>query len=247
MRKIMTHIVAGYPSLEESRSLMRTMAKAGADFIEIQIPFSDPLADGPTIMAANQKALENGTRVEDAFNLMRNANVDTPLLFMTYYNIIFKYGVQKFCQRAAESGCYGLIVPDMPIDEEKYENFYRISSECGLKVIQVVSPLTPEARLKRIAEYAEGFVYCVARYGTTGAREEFEADLAEYLGRVRKHIDLPLAVGFGISKPEHFEMVWEHAEIAVIGSAILKLLEKEGVEGVGNFIGALLRTENNHS
>lgn len=237
----MTHIIAGYPTMEKCEELVRIMDQSGVGFVEIQIPFSDPVADGPTIMAANQASLERGTKVEDCFMLMQRlrAQVKVPLLFMTYYNIIFKYGVRDFCQRAAECGCYGLIVPDMPIDEESQEGFFAACKEFGLKAIQVVSPLTSEQRLKKIADYAEGFVYCVARYGTTGAREDFEVDLDEYLKRVRKYIDLPLAVGFGISKKEHCEMVWAQAEIAVLGSAVVKLVDERGVEAVGGFIGAI--------
>lgn len=225
----MTHIVAGYPSLKKSEELLEVMIKRGVDFIEIQIPFSDPVADGPTIMKANQEALEAGVKVEDCFNLMKKFNgCETAMkfLFMTYFNIVHHYGVEKFCRRAAECGCYGLIIPDMPIDEESHEGYLKSCEKYELKAIQVISPLTPDRRLKKIAEVASGFVYCVSRYGTTGVGAELDSKLGGYLKKVKKYIDVPLAVGFGIAKKTHVEAVWKEAEIAVIGSKIINLMNE---------------------
>lgn len=229
--KIMTHIVAGFPNLKKSGEVALIMANSAVDFIEIQIPFSDPVADGPTIMAANQKALDSGTKVEDCFDLMadlyrkfKKNSVAPKLLFMSYLNILHHYGIGKFCKKAHECGCYGLIVPDMPIDEEKWEKYLKNCSKYGLKAIQVISPLTPVDRLKKIAKVANGFVYCVSRYGTTGQTKSLNSDLHNYLKKVKKYIKLPLAVGFGISEREHVEQVWEGAEIAVIGSKIISLI-----------------------
>lgn len=234
-KKIMTHIVAGFPTLKKSGEVALIMANSGVDFIEIQIPFSDPVADGPTIMAANQKALENGIKVEDCFDLMVDLNrklekisVKPKFLFMSYFNIIHHYGIDKFCKKASECGCYGLIVPDMPIDEEKQEKYLENCNKYGLKAIQVISPLTPADRLEKIAKAANGFVYCVSRYGTTGQTKSLNSDLHNYLKRVKKYIKLPLAVGFGISKKEHLQAVWEEAEIAVIGSKIINLIVNDG-------------------
>lgn len=227
----MTHIVAGFPTLKKSGEVALIMANSGVDFIEIQIPFSDPVADGPTIMAANQTALENGTKVEDCFALMadlhskmKEISASSKLLFMSYFNILHHYGVEKFCKKAKECGCYGLIVPDMPIDEEKQEKYLRNCSKYELNAIQVISPLTPVDRLKKIAKVASGFVYCVSRYGTTGQTKSLNSNLHNYLKKVKKYIKLPLAVGFGISEREHVEQVWEVAEIAVIGSKIIGLI-----------------------
>ena len=227
----MTHIVAGYPSLKESGQVALLMCKYGVDFLEIQIPFSDPVADGPTIMAASQKALDGGVKVDDCFKLMGNLaeeckknSAKTKFLFMTYLNLVHHYGVEKFCKKAQECGCYGLIIPDMPIDEEKSEKYLASCKKYGLKPIQIISPLTRTERLKKIANVARGFVYCVSRYGTTGQSKKLNPKLKNYLKKVRKYIKLPLAVGFGISNKAHMDAVWKEADIAVIGSKIINLI-----------------------
>lgn len=230
MGKLMTHIVAGYPNLKKSEETALIMARAGVGYIEIQIPFSDPLADGPTIMKACEMAIRNGVKVEDSFQLMKRLSdqVITPLLFMSYFNILHHYGVDRFCKKAKNCGCYGLIVPDMPIDEDKYEGYLAACKKHGLKAIQVISPLTSVERLKKLAKFAEGFVYCVSKYGTTGASATLNPKLSSYLKEVKRYIKLPLAVGFGISKREHVEAVFENAEIAVIGSRIINLVDEGG-------------------
>lgn len=229
-RKIMTHIVAGYPTLKKSEEIVVRMVNCGVDFIEIQIPFSDPVADGPVIMWANQKALENGIKVEDCFKLMkklaRKFSINPKFLFMSYFNILHHYGVEKFCKKAKECGCYGLIIPDMPVDEEKYDHYLASCKKYKLMPILIISPLTTAGRLKKLAKYTKGFVYCVSRYGTTGQSKNLNPHLAGYLKKVRTYIKLPLAVGFGISKKEHTEAVWKHAEIAVIGSKIIEMVDK---------------------
>lgn len=236
--KIMTHIVAGYPSPARCEKLALLMAKAGVAYIEIQIPFSDPVADGPTIMQANEESLQNGIRVADCFKFMKSLSlqIDTPLLFMSYFNILHHYGVEAFCKKARECGCWGLIVPDIPFDEESYEHYLRACSANGLKAIQVISPLTPESRLEQIGKVAQGFVYCVSRYGTTGAGDDLNPDLRDYLKKVRKHIALPIAVGFGISSRAHVEAVCKHADIAVIGSKVIDIIKKKGLHDVEKFL-----------
>lgn len=242
----MTHIVAGYPSLEESFEVAILMAESGVSYIEIQIPFSDPVADGPTIMGANMEALESGVTVESCFDLLEKLvreigvrGLSAKVLFMTYFNIVHKFGVREFCKRASELGCFGLIVPDMPVDEEGQENFIGSCREFGLVNILVVSPLTCEERLSKLAEFASGFVYCVSRYGTTGASDSL-GEIGKYLARVRRFFDLPLAVGFGISSKEQVETVHEHAEIAVIGSKVINVLRESGAKGVRGFLGSLV-------
>lgn len=231
----MTHIVAGYPTLQESEEIALTMANSGASFIEIQIPFSDPVADGPTIAQANLQALKSGTTVEDSFQLMQRLTSQTqiPLLFMTYFNIPFAYGLEKFCKRAKEVGCYGLIIPDIPYDEESHDHYLALCKKYNLHAIQIVSPLTPPRRLKKIAKIASGFVYCVSRLGTTGVHQNLPLNLDDYLAKVRKHIKVPLALGFGISTSEQVRALTSKVDITVIGSKILNLYN-EAPEGSGN-------------
>ncbi len=239
----MTHIIGGYPTMAECEKIALTMADSGAAFIEIQIPFSDPVADGTTIMAACQQSLEQGTTPKDCFELMKKLKEKEnmpPLLFMSYYNILFKYGVEKFCNDAAEIGCYGLIVPDIPLDEEEYEHYLENCKKYGLKAIQVISPITPESRLEKIGQVAEGFVYCVSRTGTTGVQAELAPELSEFIARVKKYVDVPVAVGFGISSRDHVDAVMEQAEIAVVGSKVINLYGKakpgEKLEAVAEFL-----------
>jgi len=228
MNTLMTHIVAGYPSMEESEQIAEAMAKAGAKYLEIQIPFSDPIADGVTIMKANQVSLENGTVPEGCFELMKRIKekVDIPLLFMTYFNIMHSYGVEAFCKQAQEVGAWGLIVPDIPIDEEGYDHYIEHCKNHGLHPIQVISPITPEQRLKKIGKVASGFVYCVSRTGTTGARSDFDVRQLDYLDTVRKYIHIPLATAFGLSTPEQIKQALMKADIAVVGSKLLKVYDE---------------------
>lgn len=227
---MMTHIVAGYPTLKESENIAIKMLECGVDFLEIQIPFSDPVADGPTIMRANDVALRNGVKLKDCFELMEKIHKIFPqaqLLFMTYFNVIYKHGVEKFCKKVKACGCYGLIVPDMPIYEEKNEHYLAACKKYGLNPIQIISPLTTVGRLKKLSKYARGFVYCVSRYGTTGQSKSLNPKLAKYLKTARKYFKIPLAVGFGISKKEHVQAVHKYAEIAVVGSRIINAIDKK--------------------
>lgn len=233
---LMGHVVVGYPSLKETIELVRLMEKLGVDMVELQIPFSDPLADGPTIMKACEESLKNGTKVSDAFEVVKSLSslVKIPLLFMCYYNTVFKYplasfrtsGVERFCKDAQKAGISGLIVPDMPIDEEKEEQFYSFTKRYNLHTIQVISPVTTRERLKKIAKVANGFVYCTARQGITGVRKELDAGLNHYLKTAKKEITVPLAVGFGISQKEHVASLVGKADVAVIGSKILNIINE---------------------
>lgn len=222
---LMTHVVAGYPSMKECEQIILTMSEAGVSYIEIQIPFSDPIADGPTIMAANQKAIENGIAPNDCFLLIDRIKnkISTPIIIMTYFNIPFRYGLDKFCKRAKESGVYGLIIPDVNLDEEKYEHYIATCEKYNLHAIQIISPITTDQRLKKISKIASGFVYCVATLGTTGERSNINPQLQAYIQNVKKHIKLPIALGFGISSKEQVNQALKHADIAVIGSKIINL------------------------
>lgn len=243
MTKLMTHIVAGYPTLQECERLATAMVQDGVSYLEIQMPFSDPVADGKTIAAANQKALENGMTVEACFSLIKrlSSKIHIPIFLMTYFNIPFHYGLGKFCKKAKENGCKGLIIPDIPIDEEPCEHYISLCKKYELNSIQVISPLTTDSRLKKIAKAANGFVYCMARVGITGERKKLDKSISDYLDRVKSHIPLPLAVGFGISKMEHVKILAEKADIIVIGSKIMNLYTEGGIKKVRAFIGGVVQ------
>lgn len=244
---LMTHIVAGYPSMKECKKIALTMAKSGVAFIEIQIPFSDSIADGKTILDANIKALQNNITPDDCFNLMSSLKkqIKIPLLFMTYFNIPFNYGLEKFCKKARESGCFGLIIPDMPIDEEDYEHYLALCKKYNLKAIQIISSITPVRRLQKIAKVAEGFVYCVSRLGTTGETARLNPELNSYLKTVRKYIKIPIALGFGISNKVQVESCRKYADIVVIGSKILNIYNQskrgEGIAKIKDFLQSLTK------
>lgn len=237
---LMTHVVVGYPSLEETIRLIELMETSGVDMIELQIPFSDPLADGPTIMKACEESLANGTRVGDAFDVVEKVRKKgrIPLLFMCYYNTVFQYGIEKFCRDAAMVGIDGLIVPDMPIDEENEERFYFFAKKYGLHTIQVVSPASTEERLKKISKVGSGFVYATARQGITGAKNTLDSHIEKYVERIKKNFDVPIAVGFGISRKEHVASLVGKANVAVVGSKIIDIMNtsKNYEKEVADFI-----------
>lgn len=222
---LMTHVVIGSSSLEETIERVLIMEAAGVDIIELQIPFSDPIADGPAITEANQQAIRNGITVEDCIELAHTLNkrVSIPIQFIGYYNTVIHYGVEKFIVDSVAAGIQGFTFPDLPFDEEPYEHFYAAAQQRHLPVIQLLSPFTTNERLQYIAKHATGFLYCVARTGVTGASSDLPVGLADYLKRVRKYATLPIAVGFGISKPEHIQSLRGLADMAVIGSALLNI------------------------
>lgn len=231
---LMTHVVIGYPTIDSTITIIKTMIENGVDIVELQIPFSDPLADGPTIMRACEESLRNGTKVADAFAIMeklsKDAAFNTPLLFMAYYNTVFKYGTEKFCRDAQKAGASGLIVPDMPIDEEPQEMFLHYCKKYNLHNIHVISPASTASRLKKNAEVASGFIYCTARQGTTGAQKTLDKKITDYLGNVKKSFTIPIAVGFGISTKEQLQLLQGHADIAVVGSAIIDIINNSSKE-----------------
>ncbi len=242
---LMTHVVIGYPDLEMTEKIVLEMIKGGADFVELQIPFSDPIADGPTIMKACEKSLEQGTRVKDAFRLMEKLSKSTevPLLFMSYYNTIFKYGVERFCIDAKNAGASGIIVPDMPIDEENEEHFYKHCREQNIANIQVLSPSSTRERIIKNIEQARGFIYFTARQGITGAKNSLAADIQNKIENIKKYTDLPIAAGFGISKREHVKALIGISDAVVIGSAIIEIInnsKKEDIlKNINNFISSI--------
>lgn len=213
--KIMTHVVIGYPSLEHTYDRVQRMVEAGVDMIELQIPFSDPLADGSAITTANQQALKNGSTVERCIQFINQVTKEfnIPFIIIGYYNTLLHHDIELLKSATA------ITFPDIPITEEPYEQYIQKAHTVGLKVIQLVSPATTVERLQEIAKVAEYYVYCVARYGVTGEGESME--MKSYIQRVKKYISLPLAVGFGIKTPEQVRALHGLADIAVVGSALL--------------------------
>ena len=243
---LMAHIVIGYPNLTVSEKIILSLAEAGADLIELQIPFTDPLADGPTILKANLDVLRTGIKVADCFRFaekMASRLADIPLLFMTYINIPYNYGLENFCRDSAAAGLTGLIVPDIPPDE-KDEPYHDLCLAHKLHPIYILSPSSTQERMKLIGHNASGFVYCTARVGITGARESQIAGLREFMASVRKYVNVPLSLGFGISSREHVESIRELAEISVVGSKVIDIYnsgqsEKESLEKISSFVRGL--------
>ncbi len=238
---LMTHLVLGYPSLAVNREVIRQMAASGVDCIELQIPFSEPIADGPVILKASQQSLDNGISVEECFRFGQEVAVAFPsvrFLFMTYYNIVFKYGEAAFLQRTFDIGFCGTIVPDLPPEEG--QTYLERSKDLGLAPILFFTPTSTDERMREVAAQGAGFVYCVARRGVTGQQTAFDDTLNTYLARCRQATDLPLAVGFGISNREDVALLTGTADMAVIGTATIKLVDAQGPGAVGPFIAGLL-------
>jgi len=233
---LMTHIVLGYPSFEASMEMIRTMVEAGVDIMELQIPFSEPTADGPVIVHANQQALAEGATVEECLKLAGKAAkiVDIPFLIMSYYNILFKYGVDRFASSMSGAGLKGAIIADLPPEEGM--DYMAAMHKSNLEPIMLFSPTTTSERMRFIASFARGFIYCVARKGVTGKDTSFSKDLQNYLTRCREASDLPLAVGFGIKEKADIDFLKGKAAIAVIGTQSIRIMEKDGIPAVGDFI-----------
>ncbi len=220
-------ITCGDPSLQTSEELVYAMAEAGADLIELGIPFSDPTAEGPVIESADVRALANGTTTDKVFDTVRRIRrrTDVPMVFMTYANVAFSYGSEEFVKTSAQIGMDGLIFPDIPF-EEKGE-FEPLCKKYGLDLISLIAP-TSRQRIKTIAGDAEGFVYCVSSLGVTGVRSEITTDIGAMVRLVKETKNIPCAVGFGISTPEQAAQMCRYADGAIVGSAIVKLCEKYG-------------------
>ncbi|MFA4831698.1 MAG: tryptophan synthase subunit alpha, partial [Patescibacteria group bacterium] len=223
---IMTHVVAGYPNFEGTRELVLMMAAEGVDFVELQIPFSDPLGDGAVIRRANTAAIDNGFRVRDGFRLVKvlkqEDKIETPLLFMTYFNIVFNYGVEKFCRDAKDAGVRGLIVPDYTDEAEEHDHLRRYAREYDLHLIDFLALDSGAAAMTAVEKRARGFVYCFSRRGVTGAREDLLQELGSHLAGIKERVSCPLGVGFGISSGEQVRQLKGKADIVIVGSAILK-------------------------
>jgi tryptophan synthase alpha chain len=228
-------ITAGDPSLAITEELVLQMAQAGADLIELGIPFSDPVAEGPVIQAADDRALTGGTTTDKIFAMVERIrqSCDVPIAFMTYVNPIFTYGTDRFMKNCRQAGVDALIVPDVPFEEKAELQPY--CSKYGVALISMIAPSSHE-RIRMIAAEAEGFVYCVSSMGVTGVRNEINTDIAEMVKLVKEVRDMSCAVGFGISTPEQAGQMAQYADGVIIGSAIVSIIEQYGMECVPHVI-----------
>jgi tryptophan synthase alpha chain len=236
--QLMTHVVAGYPSLDVNAELIRLMARQGVKLVEIQIPFTDPLADGPTIMRANQAALDAGVTPRHCFELCAALSRELPdvgFMFMTYANIPFAMGLGNFLDQAAASGASGVILPDLPWDEGDGD-YAEAARKRGLHPVMVISPDTEGPRLDAILRRASGLLYTTLKVGITGAGASIDQTGVDYVRNLKAKAGLPIAAGFGISRPEHVRMLSGLADAAVIGSHIINLLDAGGLEAVDAFL-----------
>ena len=225
-------ITCGDPDLETTAKIVREMAKNGADLIELGIPFSDPTAEGAVIQAANIRALANNVTTDDIFDLVVDLrrDVTVPMVFMTYANVVFSYGAERFFTACRDIGIDGLILPDLPYEEK--EEFLPLCHQYGVDLISMIAP-TSENRIAMIAKEAEGFLYLVSSLGVTGVRSEIKTDLASIAEVVRQNTDIPCAIGFGISTPEQAKKMADLSDGAIVGSAIVKIIAQHGKNAAG--------------
>ncbi|HHW57624.1 MAG TPA: tryptophan synthase subunit alpha [Clostridia bacterium] len=242
-KALITFITAGDPDIETTYDIVLALEEAGADIIELGIPYSDPLADGPTIQASSQRALRNGVKIPDIMKLVGKIRIksDIPLVYLVYYNSMFKYGIQKFLEESKKSGVDGLIIPDLPLEERK--DILEEADKYGIHLIPLVAPTSKE-RIKAITENGKGFVYCVTLTGVTGARENIETDLEEYMNTVSSYTNMPKALGFGISTPEMAKKLKDLSDGIIVGSALVERIAKgynksEMLQEVKNFVSSL--------
>lgn len=231
-------VTCGDPDLEATGKIVRAAVENGADLIELGIPFSDPTAEGPVIQGANIRALSGGVTTDKIFDFVRELRKDVkiPLVFMTYANVVFSYGAERFISTCAETGIDGIILPDLPF-EEKGE-FQPVCKKHGVDLISLIAP-TSDKRIAMIAKEAEGFLYIVSSLGVTGTRSEITTDLASIIKVVRENTDIPCAIGFGISTPEQAKRMAGLSDGVIVGSAIIKLIEKSGEnapKAVGEYV-----------
>lgn len=242
---LMTHVIVGYPSVEVNWTMLEIMAEHDIDIVELQLPFSEPMADGPTFAAANEGALKNGMTVQGYFDFLARSTkaFNFPQLCMGYYNPVFRMGHDGFCKRLKDAGAKGFIVPDLPVEEAG--DLPATAAAAGLSPIQLMTPTNAPERLARIAEIASGFVYAVARKGVTGAKTDLSGDdLDPFLSRCRAATDLPLALGFGLSNANDLRQLHGKVEMGIVGSALLKTWEAGGEPAFRELIAALAAARN---
>lgn len=241
---IVVYLTAGDPDLATTREIALAAIDNGADVIELGVPFSDPLADGPVIQRASERAVAKGTRLTDVLGLareLRNARPQAGIILFSYLNPVLRMGMKDFCARAAEVGADGVLLTDMIVEEAA--EYLDAMHACRLAPVFLAAPTSPDVRLKAIAENSQGFVYAISRTGITGTQSHLTSDAAQVVTRLKQFTKLPVAVGFGISNAEHVKAVGEFADAAVVGSAIVQLIEKTAPEqaagAVGKFVAGL--------
>ncbi|MFL5801291.1 MAG: tryptophan synthase subunit alpha [Roseiflexaceae bacterium] len=240
---LMPYLMTGFPERDSALELAPALEAAGADLFELGIPFSDPLADGATIQRAGEQALANGVRLPfciETVAMLRARGLKAPIVMMGYFNLFLQYGLDRFAADAVAAGADGLIVPDLPPEEAA--ECHAACRAAGLDLILLVAPTTTDERIAQIARLASGFIYCVSLTGVTGARRELWDGLPDFLERVRRHTDLPLSVGFGISSAAHVRQVGAHAEGAIVGSAMVSAIEAAAPDQRAEAAAAFLRS-----
>jgi tryptophan synthase alpha chain len=225
-KALVCFLTAGDPDVETTLSLVLELEKAGVDVVELGIPFSDPLADGPSIQASTFRALQNGARMDKVLELVADIREksDIPMVLMTYFNPVQKFGVERFAGEASRAGADGVIMTDLPPEES--DEWKKAADSCGLDTIYLLAPTSTQERIERVAKMSEGFIYCVSRTGVTGARQDVPVELHDLLGKIRKATDKPISVGFGVSKPEHVRQITQWADGAVVGSALIDCINQ---------------------
>lgn len=225
-RAFMPYLCAGDPTPQLTSKLLLTLEEAGADLIELGVPFSDPIADGPTIQRSSERALKHRTSLQQILELVRELRqlTDIPIALMSYYNPIFRMGEGAFCEAARDAGVDGVIVPDLPVEEA--QPLLEVAPQYNLATIFLVAPTSPPERMKNIAASSTGFIYCVSLTGVTGVRNTLSDEVAPMIAELRKHTDKPISVGFGVSTPEQAKQVAEVADGVIVGSAIINVVEE---------------------
>lgn len=232
---------AGYPQLEDTVTIIKNLQASGVDMIEIGLPFSDPLADGPTIQKSSTKALNNGMTTEKLFTQLENIRdqIDIPLIIMGYFNPMIQFGIKKFCHRCNEIGIDGIIIPDLPV-EVYHEDYKSLFDNYGLYNMFLITPQTSNERIRYIDKVSNGFIYMVSSSSVTGAKNTFQKNQIEYFKRVDDmKLKTPKIIGFGISNSETFNTAIRYSDGAIIGSAFIKFLEKEGVNKISSFVSSI--------
>ncbi len=242
-KALITYVTAGDPTIDTTIRLVHEMESRGADIVELGIPFSDPVAEGPVIQAASERALKNKIRIADVYNAVKEIRKksNVPIVFLLYYNCIFKYGAERFLEGCTDAGVDGLIIPDLPFEEK--DEIDSLVSRYPVDLISMVAP-TSKDRLEQVAKDAKGFLYCVSSLGVTGVRSSFNTDFTEMFKEIGKYSKIPSAIGFGISTPDHIRSLKGYCDGLIVGSAVVKRIEgssspDEAVKNVGDYVESL--------